>query len=208
MVVTNSYLTKPARKFGNSVGCVVVDRDVLGNWISRFQSGGAVSTPRSEAQYLKSPPAPSESRTVSAEAFDRKSAGKPFEPGRDGVPPEVFRKIKSYASKQCPGDRAAQGMEIEEGVSSYLQLMAIECDGMPKETFDKILRQVAREHSSDFHRQLIYAGEQFDAFTPLRDFDCAPMPKETFEKVFKKIERVQARFPAPPYLFAGGNQRI
>ena len=40
MVVTNSYLTKGARVFASSVGCEIVDRDDLSEWILRYQNAG------------------------------------------------------------------------------------------------------------------------------------------------------------------------
>lgn len=37
MVITNNRLSKNARQFADSIGCIVIDRDKLGMWISRFQ---------------------------------------------------------------------------------------------------------------------------------------------------------------------------
>lgn len=36
MVITNSYLSKRSRGFARSVGCAVVDRDVLSDWLARL----------------------------------------------------------------------------------------------------------------------------------------------------------------------------
>ena len=40
MVITNSYLSQAALDFANSVGCKVVDRDILAEWILQVQPTG------------------------------------------------------------------------------------------------------------------------------------------------------------------------
>ncbi|MCD6430721.1 MAG: restriction endonuclease [Deltaproteobacteria bacterium] len=38
MVITNNYLSKPARGFARSVGCKIINRDILSEWIMRLQA--------------------------------------------------------------------------------------------------------------------------------------------------------------------------
>ena len=37
MVVTNSYFSESAIKFAKSLGCELIDRDILADWIMKFQ---------------------------------------------------------------------------------------------------------------------------------------------------------------------------
>lgn len=43
MVVTNSYFTKAAKTFANKVGCELVDRDVLKQWLQEYHLAAAPS---------------------------------------------------------------------------------------------------------------------------------------------------------------------
>lgn len=38
MAITNSYFTKAAKEYGGKTGCILIDRDILAEWIHRLDS--------------------------------------------------------------------------------------------------------------------------------------------------------------------------
>ena len=118
MVVTNNYLSKSARAFASSVGCEVVDRDVLAKWVVRYQDSGPQQAPSSpKPRTSKTSLPPSEAPTESASP--QLSAVQPSSNSRGStIPPEVLRSIKKMAASDHPNDFSTQAYVVEEQVKA------------------------------------------------------------------------------------------
>lgn len=163
MVVTNRSLTKAAREYAERTGCVVVDRAVLGQWISRFRGdtpsavtsnaealarlnpytkeeedaawAKAVAARRAAEKQVADAAELAEFRRQAREAATRpKVAPLLAEESLDGLPAHVMKKIRGEAAQRHPRDASAQHAWTDTQARAWLQLHTFEPASVPAAT--------------------------------------------------------------------------
>jgi hypothetical protein len=188
MVVTNSYLTKQAMQFAKSVGCVVVDRDVLGNWVSRFQLADKPRTSLPAKKVVLEVESATPQERMPTVDIGSVPLDRTFMPGREGVPEAVFRKLKALAAKQYRGDQEMESYKLESEVDAYRAWDGFRQDNMPDEIFATVRRKLAKAHPSEYSVQLSILEDEVEAYEALRQ----PKPEETSmtEEEYDALRRV------------------
>lgn len=181
MVVTNSYFSKQATQFATSVGCELIDRDRLSQWISnchdsppaRFKKKPLEVEQKSEINGPK-PEAPTTQKTSTQEM-----------PTSDSDTRDVYTQIKKRAEKEWPGDYEMQLHTIQEERNSYQQLQSIDMKSIPQQVVVTIIRDAAKEWPNEYGMQVHIIEEQRDAYLSIQKLT----PRGVSEDVFQKIKQ-------------------
>lgn len=189
MVVTNNYLSKSARAFASSVGCEVVDRDVLAKWVVKYQDSGPQQAPNPpEPRTSKTSLPPSEAPTESASPPP--PAGQPSSSDKSStVPPEVLQSIKKMAASDYPNDFSIQVDVVEEQVEAFRKLEHYSPNGIPIEVLGKVRRQVEIDYPFDFSIQLDVLKEQVESYLAFKQLTVEEVPAETLKTIMEVAAR-------------------
>jgi hypothetical protein len=203
MVVTNSYLSAKSREFASSVGCEIVDRDILGGWVLRFQaSGPAPRTPPTPvyppigAWRLDSGPGPRTPPTpVTRKPESTSPPGqldtplpnppiqRPAEPKSSalagGLPSGVLQSIKQSAASHHPGDFSTQVYVIEKQRKAYEKLQRFRPQGIPQEIFTEMLSRTTQHYPSDYSTQMYVLEDHVQSYFALANLRVHDVPFET-----------------------------
>jgi hypothetical protein len=191
MVITNSYLSVKSREFAASVGCEIVDRDTLAEWILRFQgAGGAVQTvlpvvvaPAPMAPLRIRPGLPLQSPS------DRIAAESKVPILAVAVPPDILASIKKMAASDHPRDFSTQAYVINEQIEAYGKLQKFRPGGIPESVLVEIMSQAAQDHPSDYSIQICVLEDHVKAYFALAGLKADGVPFETFAAIKEDAER-------------------
>jgi HJR/Mrr/RecB family endonuclease len=187
MVVTNNYLSVKAREFAVSIGCEVVDRNTLADWILAFQSSGSIAPQASRSSIplvltasplLKDQDDPSPSMTASFSHSPPTALAQ--------IPPEILKAIKSAALRDHPNDFSTQIFVVENQRESYQKLCQLIVQNVPMEILDKIKKDTEYNHPSDYSTQLFVIKAQIEAYQKLVRYSPKGMPSSVWERVKEK----------------------
>jgi len=189
MVITNSYLSTKSKEFAASVGCEIVDRDILSEWILRFQTSGGGPRPVAVADT----PALASAPTQRAILPGNPPVQAPAEPKMPiiavDVPSNVLQAIKKMAASDHPRDFSTQIFVINEQTEAYGKLQKFRPVGIPEQVFIEMLRQAAEDHPSDYSTQIFVLEENVQAYCTLANFKTDDVPIETLAAIKEEAER-------------------
>lgn len=195
MVVTNRYLSTQARVFALSVGCEIVDRDMLSEWIHRYQSQ-RVASGVAEATGDALVPTLSKTSKVQENSNEEhrvrsSSSGAQVDLSKSvgqNVPSSVLQRIKSMAAEAHPNDFSTQKYVVDEQVEAYKKLSLARNDGLPRPIFGELLERAAREHEFDYSTQLYVLSEQIDSYKKLLSFSPPGVPASVTKDLLLKAQ--------------------
>lgn len=189
MVVTNNFLSKSAREFASSVGCEVVDRDILANWILRYQEGGPQQVSHSPETHADKTSLPPEEGPLGS-ASQPPSIVHPSSSDKSSVvPSEVLQSIKNMAASDYPNDFSTQADVVEEQIEAFGELAHYSPNGVPSEVLGNIRRQVEIDYASDFCTQLDVLKEQVESYFAYKQLSVRDMPPETLKAIMEEAAR-------------------
>lgn len=178
MVVTNGYLSRQSKDFASSVGCEIIDRDILTEWIMRFQASGT------SHQTVRRAADPLQQNLVSE---SRLPSQKPEDYDLLGVPSEVLMSIKSQVAADHHHDFATQEYIIKKQIEAYKKIGVFCAPDVPEEILSKILENTAEEHPADYSMQLFHLKQETDAYEKLEGYIPSDMPEDVFSKVKENV---------------------
>lgn len=197
MVVTNSYLSKQSKEFAKSVGCEIVDRDVLGEWIIRFQESG----PKDESRSIKEQPmgdpfvldAPVKPEAIAAiapaiQAEQEYESPTPESTPMD-IPQDVRKKIKAFAASEHPKDFSMQAYVVDEQMQAYKALQTFDPSPMPKSVMNRVLAATVAEYPDDYAQQLYVLKEQVEGYVGLSNLASNDLPAGTVAGIREEAVR-------------------
>ena len=182
MVVTNGYLSKQSKQFASSVGCEIIDRDKITEWITRFQASGPGHSTIGRVAGLKNPLQQDSASELSLSSQHREDWN-PIE-----VPSEVLTSIKHLAAGYFPRDFSTQAYVVKEQIEAYRKLAKFNAPGMPRAILGKVLEKVAQDHPSDYSTQLYALQVQFDSYQKIERYVHGEMSIDMFLKVKEQAE--------------------
>ena len=184
MVVTNGYLSKQSQQFASSVGCEIIDRDKIAEWITRFQASGPSHPTIDPVVMLMN-------RLQQASASEPSFSSQPRQPedwNPAEVPSEVLTSIKCQAAADNPRDFSTQAYVVKEQIEAYRKLNEFSAPGMPKEILSKVLEKVAQDDPVDYSTQLYALQVQFDAYQKIEGYVPGAMPTDMLSEVKEQAE--------------------
>lgn len=192
MVITNSYLSKQSKEFARSVRCEIVDRDILGEWILRFQASGPQDQSITRSQKTTISPhimvAPAEPQFVTRIQSSPLSE-QPIEQKNLSIPSDVIHSIKAYAASQHPKDFSTQSYVVQEQIEAYSALNKIRPSNIPKEILDNVLRQAEQDFPHDYSTRLYVLKEQIEAYLAVVKLTPKNIPAATLEVILEDANR-------------------
>ncbi|HLA28835.1 MAG TPA: restriction endonuclease [Syntrophales bacterium] len=178
IVITNSYLSQQSKEFASSVGCGIVDRDVLAEWLIRYQT----SNSNRKAEHPANEKFQHDIVSGLISSSQKSEDSDPL-----GVPPAVLTSIKAYVSVRHHNNFSRQEYYIKKQIEDYKKLR-IFCDpDVPEEILKKIIEKVAKDHPADYSTQLFLLKEGADSYTELEGYIPNDMPEEVFSKIKKQL---------------------
>jgi restriction system protein len=190
MVVTNSFLSAKAKQFASSVGCEIVDRDMLSEWILKFQGPGpapqVLAPPMSAPSRVVLPPQPKALVREQPSRAPIESAD--AEPSHT-IPAEVLQAIKSMAAADHPSDYSTQVYVIQEQIGAYERLRRFEPRGIPRDILKKMARQAAEDHPADYSTQMYVLEEGVESYFALGKLENSEVPGETLAVIKDEAAR-------------------
>ena len=177
MVVTNGYLSRQSKEFACSVRCEIIDRDILAEWIMRFQASGpnqpTVRRAAEPMSLLQQDPV-SESRLPSQQPEDLNPSG---------ISSEVLTSIKAQTAADHPSDFSTQAYVVKEQIEAFNKLGRFRAPGMPKEVLSKVLEKAAQDHPVNYSTQLYVIEDQVQSYLELARLSVQDVPAETLAAI-------------------------
>lgn len=193
MVITNSYLSKQSKEFAASVRCEIVDRDILGEWILRFQASGPQEQLITRPQETTISP---HIKVASAEPqfVTRIQSSPPYEQRIEeqknlSISSDVIHAIKAYAASQHPKDFSTQSYVVQEQIEAYSALKKIHPSNIPKEVLGNVLRQAEQDFPHDYSTRLYVLKEQIEAYLAVVKLTPKNIPAATLEVILEEASR-------------------
>ena len=207
MVITNSYLSGQSMAFAAKLGCEIVNRDRLGEWILRRQSSSLrpqtavpVNTLRqsipepitSHAQYAP--------RVLSVDTQTHSSA-KPSEPEKpkqeatahvpnwSDLPSDVLDAIKARAQESHPRNFASQAYLVEANVDAYRSIQTFRHSTVPNYVVEEIKSRVLADHQADYRTQLYRLENDAKAFIKLDRMTGFAVPDDIVQGIKEDAAR-------------------
>lgn len=193
MVITTGFLSFKAMDFARAHTCEVVNRDLLAEWIIRFQGKGRLhlSTEllaESSLALGSGADANEADRDGSVALVSPDRSTRPLDGKTVSVPGEIANQIKQYARTQHPGDFATMEYVIDEGLKAYRELRGISVPDMPSEVYSRICNDATLAHPADYSTQLYAVQEQIDSFRSLQRVYISGVPDEILRKIVAKAD--------------------
>ena len=204
MVITNSYLSKPAMEFATSVGCTLVNRDQLGEWIMRYQGVSSLSS---------SLPSPLQVEALQNQSHPsvpvREAKNNEHNPARLSVPTEHVS-LPKQVHRPTPPDLRIPSQSTVERMALVADVLAIvdaliraqpstslidqsvsldDEDAVPSEVVREIKSQASRNWPGDYSMQAYEVEQQTSAYLDLRSIGGLTIPSQVRDIVMKSTRK-------------------
>lgn len=192
MVITSGHLSTKALAFAANHNCEVVDRDLLADWIMRFQTSEAHSTctailPDGRARDDKGKEEHGAQHAQTEDRGEAHTSGEGVRQDEKGlIAPEVICQIKDYAGKRYHGDYSTIEYVVREQINNYRALRALAPNDIRVETFAEILSAAATAHPADYSTQLYVVNDGLAAFRSLQQLDIPGVPAATLRDIIAR----------------------
>jgi hypothetical protein len=193
MVITNSYLSAKSTAFASSVGCEIVDRDTLAEWIVRFQgsrSGSRSSTPPAPLPTTPPAPAPTISPSQLIPSLRPRtmadSKGSPDERLLEALPSTILRDIKKAAASTYPDDFRMQLHFVKRQAAAYQGFQHFNPRGIPEAVLQELRSRAVTDYPSDYVMQLYVIKRAVEAYFALGKLDDENVPVEMLTSIKDK----------------------
>lgn len=187
MVITNRYLSKQASIFASSVNCVIIDRDVLANWILRFRDS------HPDAQTYVPVPCSTEEEPplnpVNTDVINEMAKSPATEPM--SVPKAIIVGIKAYAAADHPGDYGTQNYVVKEQIEAYTALSALAL-ALPDDLTLALKATATKDYPQDYCTRLYVLKENEEAYIEIKKLKRGNIPDVHFQSI---ISTAQSQFP-------------
>lgn len=180
MVVTNSHLTEKSVEFAQRVGCKVIDREILADWIIRFQQQGSKADHQPSRKVIPK-------QFHSTENDDNEDENKAncqaeqYQPL--DIPNEVLCMIKENAMQEWQDDFVMQRHTISEEVRAYRTLATLSIHDVPDKIFSVVKNSASREWPENFNMQLHTIEEEVGAYRALAKLSVDDVPARTMTAI-------------------------